>query len=163
MQLQHIGGCRTMLPQIIRAQPTQKRPAANAGAAAPTRTNAPTRVDGTHPAQSQAAQPPKSAPAAIAAAAASSRTKAPTQDDGPRTRPNPKRHSHPQSAPAAKAAAAAPGRISAPTRDEGPEQPRPAGQYSPRKTQGPNNPHPAAASRASGSNCGRRCSITYPA
>ena len=32
-----------------------------------------------------------------------------------------------------------------------------------RESQGPNNPHPAAASRASGSNCGRRCTITYPA
>ena len=32
-----------------------------------------------------------------------------------------------------------------------------------RRLQGPNSPHPAAASRASGSNCGRRCSITYPA
>ena len=32
-----------------------------------------------------------------------------------------------------------------------------------RESQGPDNPHPAAASRASGSNCGRRCTITYPA
>ncbi len=32
-----------------------------------------------------------------------------------------------------------------------------------RKSNGPNNPHPAAASRVSGSNCGRRCTITYPA
>ncbi len=109
MQLQHIGGCRTMLPQIIRAQPTQKRPAANAGAAAPTRTNAPTRVDGTHPAQSQAAQPPKSAPAAIAAAAASSRTNAPTRVDG--THPAQSQAAQPpKSAPAANAGAAAPTR-----------------------------------------------------
>ena len=32
-----------------------------------------------------------------------------------------------------------------------------------RESQDPNNPHPAAASRASGSNCGRRCSRTYTA
>ena len=32
-----------------------------------------------------------------------------------------------------------------------------------RESQDPNNPHPSAASRASGSNCGRRCSRTYPA
>ncbi len=46
MQPQHIGGCRTMLPQIIRAQPTQKRTGGIAAAAAPIRTDAPTRDDG---------------------------------------------------------------------------------------------------------------------
>ena len=46
MQPQHIGGCRTMLPQIIRAQPTQKRTGGIAAAAAPDRTSAPTRDDG---------------------------------------------------------------------------------------------------------------------
>ena len=61
-----------------------------------------------------------------------------------------------------------------------PPQQHPAGQTHPRKTkgpgvrvrqdnptqrgpQGPDNPHPAAVSRASGSNCGRRCTRTYPA
>ena len=75
--------------------------------------------------------------------------------------PNSKLHSQPKRAPAAK-----------------PPQQRTAGYTHPRKTKGPgvrvrkdnptqrgprgpDNPHPAAASRASGSNCGRRCSRTY--
>ena len=49
MQPQHIGGCRTMLPQIIRAQPTQKRTGGIAAAAAPDRINAPTRDTGQVP------------------------------------------------------------------------------------------------------------------
>ena len=115
------------------------------------------------PAQSQAAQPTQKRTGGEAAAAAPGRIYAPTRDNNPCTQPKPKRRSQPKSAPAAK-----------------PPQQHPAGQRAnarlralmsasgrtnptQRESQGPNNPHPAAASRASGSNCGRRCTITYPA
>ena len=116
-----------------------------------------------HPAKTQWHSQPKSAPAAKAAAAAPIRISAPTRDDGQAPTPNSSGAADPN----------------APRRPKPPQQ-RTAGQTHQRKTKGlntfvrenslsqretkdPNNPHPAAASRASGSNCGRRCSITYPA
>ena len=108
------------------------------------------------------AQPPKSAPAAKAAAATPGRINAPTRDEGHAPGPNSggaadpnahRRHSRRSSTQLGKrtraklkAAASASGRIIPPTR-----------------VPGPKNPHPAAASRASGSNCGWRGELNYQA
>ena len=108
------------------------------------------------------AQPTQTRTGGKAAAAAPGRSNASTRDTRQAPGRNP-RAQPTQTRTGGIAAAAAPGRISEPTRDYGPKRPHPAGQFRPRKTKGPNNPHPAAASRVSGSNCGRRCSITYPA
>ena len=135
MQPQHIGGCRTMLPQIIRAQPTQKRTGGIAAAAAPDRINAPTRDTG------QVPGPNPSGTAKPRASRRHSRRSNTHQDrrthasQRPRTQPNPKRHSQAKSVPAAK-----------------PPQRHPAGQKRPRETTGhaPGpTPSGTASSRAS--------------
>ena len=106
---------------------------------------------------------PHRAPAAKAAAAAPGRINAPTRDEGHAPGPNSggaadpnahRRHSRRSSTRQVKRSHA---RLRAMMSASGRTNP------TQRESQGPNNPHPAAASRASGSNCGRRCTITYPA
>ena len=146
------------------AQPTQKRPGGQSRRSCTRqdkRANA-RRRPSTHPKLKWHSQL-KSAPAAKAAAATHGRTNAPTRDDGQAPTPN----------------SSGTANSKAPRRPKPPQQ-RTAGQTHQRETKGlntfvrenslsqretkdPNNPHPAAASRASGSNCGRRCTITYPA
>ncbi len=122
MQPQHIGVCRTMLPQIIRAQPPQERTGGIAAAATPIRTDAPTQVKGHAP------SPIPSGTAKPRASRRRSRRSNTHQDRRtharlwPRPRPNPKRHSLLKSVPAAK-----------------PPQQHPAGQKHPRKTTGLND------------------------
>ena len=122
MQPQHIGVCRTMLPQIIRAQPPQERTGGIAAAAASDRINALTRDTG---------QVPGPIPSGTAKPRASRRRsrRSSTRPDKrtnarhrPSTRPNPKRHSQAKSVPAAK-----------------PPQQHPAGQNRPRETTGLND------------------------
>ena len=151
-------------PQSQAAQPTQKRPGGQSRrskARQDKRTCARHRPSA-HPKPKRHSQP-QERPGGKAAAAAPSRKHAPTRDEGNATSPNPNGTADLKSVPAAK-----------------PPQQHSAGQTRPRKTKGlntcvqenspaqresqdPNNPHPAAASRASGSNCGRRCTRTYPA
>ena len=128
MQPQHIGVCRTMLPQIIRAQPPQERTGGIAAAAASDRINALTRDTG---------QVPGPIPSGTAKPRASRRRsrRSSTRPDKrtnarhrPSTRPNPKRHSQAKSVPAAK-----------------PPQQHPAGQKRPRETQAT---HPAQSQAA---------------
>ena len=142
------------------AQPTQMRTGGTAAAAVPGGISAPTR-EATHPAQSQAAQPTQMRTGGEAAAAVPGRSIAPAQDKGQAPTPNPSGAANPnahrrqsrrsntrqvkRSHARLRALMSASGRTN-PTQ---------------RESQGPNNPHPAAASRASGSNCGRRCSRTY--
>ena len=128
MQPQHIGVCRTMLPQIIRAQPPQERTGGIAAAAAPDRINAPTRDTG------QVPGPNPSGTAKPRASRRHSRRSNTHQDrrthvsQRPRTQPNPKRHSQAKSVPATK-----------------PPQQHPAGQKRPRETQAT---HPAQSQAA---------------
>ena len=120
MQPQHIGGCRTMLPQIIRAQPPQERTGGIAAAATPIRTDAPTRDYGHAPG------PIPSGTAKPRASRRRSRRSGTRQDKSAHAR---RRATHPaqsqaaqpsQERPGGEAAAAAPGRTKAPTRDDGP-------------------------------------------
>ena len=132
-------------------------PCAPAGQAHPRETKA------RRPAQSQAAQPTQKRTGGQSRRSCTRQDIRTNARHRPSTQPNPKRRSQPKSAPAAQ-----------------PPQQYPAGQRAnarlralmsasgrtnptQRESQGPDNPHLAAASRASGSNCGRRCTITYPA
>ena len=114
------------------------------------------------PAQSQAAQPTQKRPGGTAAAATPSRIYAPTRDTG-------QAPSRTQAAQPTQKRTGGQSRRSSTQRDKRANVRLRAlmsasGRTNPtqRESQGPNNPHPAAASRASGSNCGRRCSRTYP-